>query len=325
VKNKIKNLIFDSNKGKIKLNERASIFFFCLVLATFFWFLSSLSKQYTTNLTIPLEYTSFNKDFILVEEPIDFIEIQVSGNGFELLGEQMSLNRNSLKVNLGEAMKLGNNRFGIPTSKLQNEIYQYLDKDIRFERMTSDSILFKTDKRAMRTFKVIPDIELSFESSYNLMGEITVSPNMVEVSGPQGELDSIQFITTEKLKYDEVNDSLTLTYSFADDKRFQSLDIVPEQISILVPVDKFTEKSFEVPIEWNKDISIRTFPNKVRVVFLVPLSNYEQLTEQDIKAGVNLADGFQKKKKLKVDIKGVPDFAKLLRVDPEKIEFIIKQ
>jgi hypothetical protein len=325
VKNKIKNLIFDSNKGKIKLNERASIFFFCLVLATFFWFLSSLSKQYTTNLTIPLEYTSFNKDFILIEEPIDFIEIQVSGNGFELLGEQMSLNRNSLKVNLGEAMKLGKNRFGIPTSKLQNEVYQYLDKDIRFERMTSDSILFKTDKRAMRTFKVIPDVELSFESSYNLMGEITVSPSMIEVSGPQGELDSIQFITTEKLKYGEVNDSLILTYSFADDKRFQSLDIVPEEVSILVPVDKFTEKSFEVPIEWNKNISIRTFPNKVKVVFLVPLSNYEQLTEQEIKAEVNLTDGFQKKKKLKVNIKGVPDFAKLLRVEPEKIEFIIKQ
>ena len=325
MKNKIKNLIFDSNKGKIKLNERASIFFFCLVLATFFWFLSSLSKQYTTILTIPLEYTSFNKDFILIEEPIDFIKIQVSGNGFELLGEQMSLNRNSLKVNLGDAMKLGKNRFGIPTSKLQNEVYQYLDKDIRFERMTSDSILFKTDKRAMRTFKVIPDVELSFESSYNLMGEITVSPSMVEVSGPKSELDSIQFITTEKLKYGEVNDSLTLTYSFADDKRFQSLDIVPEKVSILVPVDKFTEKSFEVLIEWNKNISIRTFPNKVKVVFLVPLFNYEQLTEQEIKAEVNLTEGFQKKKKLKVNIKGVPDFAKLLRVEPEKIEFIIKQ
>ncbi len=325
MKNKIKNLIFDSNKGKIKLNERASIFFFCLVLATFFWFLSSLSKEYTTNLTIPLEYTSFNKGFILLEEPIDYIEIQVSGNGFELLGEQMSLNRNSLKVNLGEAMKLGKNRFGIPTSKLKNKIYQYLDKDIRFERITSDSILFKTDKRVIRKLKVIPDVDLSFESSYNLMGKITVNPIIVEVSGPEGQLDSLQFITTDKLKFDDVNDSLTLTYNFAKDERFKSLDIVPEQISILVPVDKFTEKSFEIPISWSKDISIRTFPNKVKVVFLVPLTNYEQLMEQDIAAIVNLEDGFQNKKKLKVNIDGIPDFAKLLRIEPEKIEFIIKQ
>ncbi|MDB9964066.1 hypothetical protein OAD50_03230 [Vicingaceae bacterium] len=325
MKNKIKNLIFDSNKGKIKLNERASIFFFCLVLSTFFWFLSSLSKQYTTNLTIPIEYTSFNKDFILTEEPIDFIEIQVSGSGFELLGEQMSLNGNSLKVNLSEALKLGKNRFGIPTSKLQNEIYQYLDKDIRFERMTSDSILFKTDKRVTRSIKVIPDVELSFESSYNLMGEITVNPSMVEISGPQEELDSIQFLTTKKIKYEEVNDSLTITYLLSEDERFQSLDIVPKEVSILVPVDKFTEKSFDLPIEWNNNVSIRTFPKKVKVVFLVPLSNYEQLTEQGIKALVNLTDGFQKKRKLKVEIKGVPDFAILLRIEPEKIEFIIKQ
>ena len=325
MKNKIKNLIFDSNKGKIKLNERASIFFFCLLLATFFWFLSSLSKQYTTNLTIPIEYTSFNKDFILVEDPVEYVEIQVSGNGFELLGEQMSLNRNSITVNLSEAMRLGKNRFGIPTSKLKNEIYEYLDKDIRFERITSDSILFKTDKRVIRKLKVIPKVDLSFESSYNLMGEISSNPNYVEVSGPQGELDSLQFISTEVITRSDVNDSLNITYSFAKDQRYQSLDIVPDEISILVPVDKFTEKSFEVPVTWNKDISIRTFPNKVKVVFLVPLSNYEQLTERDIEAKVNLEKGYEKKKRLKITVEGVPSFAKLLRTEPEKIEFIIKK
>jgi len=157
------------------------------------------------------------------------------------------------------------------------------------------------------------------------MGEITVNPSMVEISGPQEELDSIQFLTTKKIKYEEVNDSLTITYLLSEDERFQSLDIVPKEVSILVPVDKFTEKSFDLPIEWNNNVSIRTFPNMVKVVFLVPLSNYEQLTEQGIKALVNLTDGFQKKRKLKVEIKGVPDFAILLRIEPEKIEFIIKQ
>ena len=325
MKNKIKNLIFDSNKGKIKLNERASIFFFCLVLATFFWFLSSLSKQYTTTLTIPIEYTSFNKNFILVEKPIEFIEIQVSGNGFELLGEQMSLNRNALDVNLQMARRLGKNRFGIATSKLQNEVYKYLDKDIRFERITSDSIIFKTDQRVVRKLKVIPDLEISFESSYNLMGKVSVQPEYVEVSGPKGYLDSLEFITTEKLIEEDVNDSLQLTYDFGSDKRFSNVNIAPEQVSVLVPVDKFTEKTFEVPITWGGKLSIRTFPNKVKVIFLVPLSNYEQLTEREIIAKVDVDSDLKQKKKLKVAIKGVPHFAKLLRIEPEKVEFIIKQ
>jgi hypothetical protein len=325
VKNKIKNLIFDSNKGKIKLNERASIFFFCLVLATFFWFLSSLSKQYTTTLTIPIEYTSFNKNFILVEKPIEFIEIQVSGSGFELLGEQMSLNRNALDVNLQMARRLGKNRFGIATSKLQNEVYKYLDKDIRFERITSDSIIFKTDQRVVRKLKVIPDLDISFESSYNLMGEVSVQPEYVEVSGPKGYLDSLEFLTTKKLKEEDVNDSLQLTYDFGSDKRFFNVNIVPEEVSLLVPVDKFTEKTFEVPITWSGKFSIRTFPNKVKVIFLVPLSNYEQLTEREIIAKVDVDSDLKEKKKLKVAIKGVPHFAKLLRIEPEKVEFIIKQ
>lgn len=261
----------------------------------------------------------------MVEKPIEFIEIQVSGSGFELLGEQMSLNRNALDVNLQQARRLGKNRFGIATSNLQNEVYKYLDKDIRFERITFDSIIFITDQRVVRKLKVIPDLDISFESSYNLMGEVSVQPPYVEVSGPKGYLDSLELITTKKLKEEDVNDSLQLTYDFGSDGRFSNVNIVPEKVSLLVPVDKFTEKTFEVPITWSGNFSIRTFPNKVKVIFLVPLSNYEQLTEREIIAKVDLDSDLKEKKKLKVAIKGVPHFAKLLRIEPEKVEFIIKQ
>lgn len=326
MKNKIKNLIFDSKKGKIKLNERASIFFFCLLLSTFFWFLSSLSKSYTTNLSIPLEYISHNKSFILTEEPIRNIVIKVSGNGFELLGEQMSLNRSSIKVDLSKAIKIGTRRYGIPTSSLENEIYNSLDKDLKLERIVLDSIRFETDSRVERMLKVIPQLELSFESSFNLMGEVIMNPKQVKVSGAKKRIDTLEHLITKKIKREGISDSLTITYDFSKDRALDGLTVEPSKIELLIPVEKFTEKSFDVPVTYDgSQVSIRTFPNKIKAVFLVPLSNYEQLTESEVEAKVEVLGDLRNKKTLQVRMFGTPSFAKLLRIEPEKVEFIIKQ
>jgi len=130
VKSRLKNLLFDSNKGKIKLNEKASIFLLCLGLATFFWFLSSLSKRYTTDLSIPLKYKSYNKEFILLNKPVSKIIVTVSGSGFELLGEQISLDRKEIVVDLTKAVRVNDNRFAILTARLRSQVIKYLDKDL---------------------------------------------------------------------------------------------------------------------------------------------------------------------------------------------------
>ncbi|MBL4707328.1 MAG: hypothetical protein JKY48_02680 [Flavobacteriales bacterium] len=326
MKNKIKSLIFDSKKGKIKLNERASIFFFCLMISTFFWFLSSLSKSYTTNLTIPLEYTSYNKSFILTEDPVQNITIQVSGNGFELLGEQMRLNRNSIRVDLSKAGQLSTYRSGIATSILENEIYNSLDKDLRLERILLDSIHFKTDRRVERMLSVIPKLDLSFESSFNLIGEVLIKPKLIKVSGAKERMDTLKYLITQEIKREDISDSLKIIYDFSKDETLNGLTIEPSKIEILIPVEKFTEKVFDVPISTDgSDVSIRTFPNKVKAVFLVPLSNYEQLTESVIEAKVKINGNLRDKKTLQVKLIGTPSFARLLRIEPEKVEFIIKQ
>lgn len=326
MKNKIKNLIFDSKKGKIKLNERASIFFFCLLLATFFWFLSSLSKSYTTQLQIPLSYTSYNKSFILTEEPSQALTIQVSGNGFELLGEQMSLNRRAIEVDLSKAVRINSNKYGIPTSSLENFIYNSLDKDLKLERMMDDSILLQTDRRVERILKVIPKLELSYKSSFNLMGDVVISPEQLRVSGAKNMMDTLIYLVTEKIVQEELSDSVRIEYDFASNEALSGLTIEPSKIEILVPVGKFTEKAFDVPIKVKGNTaSVRTFPNKVKVIFLVPLPNYEQLTENEVRAEVVIGGDLSDRKTLDVNLVGTPSFAKLLRIEPEKVEFIIKQ
>ena len=326
MKNKIKNLLFDSKKGKVKLNEKASIFFFCLALATFFWFLSSLSKSYTTDLSIPLKYVSYNKEFIITEAPPENIIVTVFGSGFDLLGEQVSLNRNVIKIDLSKAIPLGKNRYGIATQKLTNDILSSLDKDLKFERITTDSIIFFTDKRVSKRLRVVPKMNLTYESSYNLNGEVSIEPSIITVSGPKSEIDTLNFLTTELISEDDLEDSLVITQNLKELKLYKNLTFDPEEIKITIPVEKFTEKIFELEIEVNsKKTDIITFPNKVKVVFLVPLNTYELLQSSDLKAEVNFNSKTANLRKLPIELKGIPSFAKLLRIEPKKVEFIIKQ
>ena len=41
----------------------------CLIIATVLWFLNTLNKEYTTELTYPIRYTDLPKGKLLVSEP----------------------------------------------------------------------------------------------------------------------------------------------------------------------------------------------------------------------------------------------------------------
>lgn len=328
MKDKIKNLLFDSQKGKIKLNDKASIFFFCLLLATFFWFLSSLSKRYTTTLSIPIEYTSFNKSFILMEEPVENLTIRVAGSGFELLGEQMMLNRKSIDVDLSTAKNAGSNRFAIATSSIKNELLTLLDKDLDFIEIQLDSIVLLTEPRITKTINVKTNLNLEFESGYDLHGEVIVEPSEVLVSGPKSSLDTLETIYLKELTISDLDDTTMINVKVLDDNIFEFVKCDPSSLKLTIPVEKFTEKIFEVPIQENVSVSetsIKTFPNNVKVVFSVPLSNYERLLDGDFIAAVEVGETELTQSKLKVVVKGFPTYAKLLRIEPEKVEYIIKK
>ncbi|MEQ8624647.1 MAG: CdaR family protein [Vicingaceae bacterium] len=325
---KIKKLFFDSKKGKIDLDKRVTIFFFCLLLSASFWFLAALSKNYTTNLRVPLKYVKMSDDFLLTEEPPKQIDIKVSGNGFELLGEQMSLDRSAVEVNLNYARPLKNGLYAFSSIRLEANVIEALDKDLNLEQIITDSIIFKTQEKVSLNLPVRPKLKLSFKTGFNIRGKAIITPEMVKVSGPKNIVDSLSFIETKELNYSEIADSVSYTIGFNTNNLHENLTVEPTQVKVFVPVEKFTEKVFNLELETENSVnatSIRTFPNEVKAVFLVPLSQYEGFNEDMILAKVSYNSESKNLKKLEVIIEGIPTFAKLLRLEPDKVEFIIKK
>ena len=261
-----------------------------------------------------------------MDAPTKSIDVKVSGNGFELLGEQVSLNRKAVEVNLEKARQINQQLYGFATKSVREDILNSLDKDLNFEQIITDSIFFKTQMRLKKKLSITPKLDLSYKTSFNLLGKVIVKPAIVTALGPKDQLDSLIDVETDLITRENISDSIVIQYDLNKEKKYENIKFEPSTVEIIVPVDKFTEKVFELGLEVRtklKGVQVRTFPNKVRAAFLVPLSNYEQFTKGELSAKVELEE--EGSEKLKVEVEGIPSYAKLLRVEPNRVEFIIKK
>lgn len=325
-----KRFFLESKEGKVKLSQKASIFSFCLILSTFFWFLSSLSKNYTTDLSFPLEYVGYSNNFILVEEPASAIKGQVFGSGYELIGEQFSLNRKAIEIDLKttRASKTKSTYF-ILTKRLREDVDERLDQDIQLQYLKPDTIFFMTQKRVSKTVPVINKLEMDFESGYQIRGEAVIKPNRVKISGPKSYIDTLQFILTEEKELGDLDDSTEVDLKLVIPQNVNGIQLELEQVKAFIPVEKFTEKEIEVDLDIitsSSKTEIKTFPSKVTVKVLVPISLYENLDQSLIQAKIRYKMSRDKEaNKLPVSIEGLPKYAKLIRIEPDRVEFILRK
>jgi hypothetical protein len=108
----------------------------------------------------------------------------------------------------------------------------------------------------------------------------------------------------------------------------EGVKLEPEQVRVLIPVEKFTEKELNLRIRVKNEVDqrqIRTYPKELTATFIVPLSMYEYLDTSMIKSTVLFGSEDLNKKQLNIELNGVPPYARLIRKDVDKVEFIIKE
>lgn len=283
-----------------------------------------------TTLSVPLEYTSLSEDFILTKSPPESIDIRVSGSGFELLGEQMFLNRKKTLVDLSLARPTKTaNRYFILTSILKNELLRNIDTDIELLNIIDDSLFLNTEKRLSKKISISANVELKFKDGYKQRGEIVINPSEVTLSGPQKYIDSVHTLFTAAITPKKLKDSLRTTVALLIPEDIKGVAVKPKNVEVLIPVEKYTEKVLKLAVKREVDDGnthqLQTFPDEVEVTILVPLSKYNSLNESTLTAVVVYTKAQAERKKLSVRILNIPKYALLSKVEPERVEYILKK
>lgn len=310
----------------IKLNKterrKVAVFFSCLAISVLAWLFFALSNQYEYNIKTVVDYTNLpqNKAFHPLQS--DTVTLQIEGTGWELLFSKMNLIPQTIKVNL----KALASRNYITFSEQLKSINRSLPPQQRIISVLPDTLYFDFSSRSVKKVPVVLLYQIKFDRGFNISDSVAITPSYVTVTGPKEDIVNIERWDTDTLHAKQTKTAINTRITLRQPSK--NITIYPSTVDVQVPVSEFTEKSFDLPIAVinnGKNAGVKLLPSKVRVTFLVSLNDYAGITRDDFAAIVDL-DNWSKRnyKELPVVLKESPPFCKILKMEPDMVDFIIE-
>ncbi|MBC6111338.1 YbbR-like domain-containing protein [Pedobacter fastidiosus] len=296
----------------------------CLVLAVAAWLFMALNNKYVYTAKTVLIYKNFPQKRAFHPLQSDTVDLQVEGTGWQLLFARLRISPQSIAVSLNQ---LNTKEFVVFSDQLYN-VNKQLESSQKVISVKPDTLYFDFTKRTVKRVPIKLIQKVDFAKQYGVSSEILLNPKFVTVTGPIEELEKINSWSTDTLKLKNVQSSAKARV-WMQHSTHKNVSIFPSSVEVKLPVDEFTEKTIEVPLKIinNRNYnSIKLYPKKVKVTFLVALSNYDQVDEGFITATVD-ADEWQSlhHNQLTIKITEFPDYCKLISIYPSKIDFIVEK
>lgn len=306
--------------------ERRRVFSFvvCLVLAIAAWFLLALNNKYNYSAKTVLIFKNSPTQRAFYPLQSDTVNLNIQGTGWQLLFSRLRISPPSISINLNQL----NNKDFIVCSEQLPYINKQLGSTQKVISIKPDTLYFDFAKRIVKKvpIKLIKNIE--FEKQYGLNGDIILKPNFVKVAGPIEELNKINAWFTDTLKLKNLQNSTSVKVALQQNIQ-KNITIYPAFVDVKIPVDEFTEKTIEIPLEVvnNKNFyNIKLYPKKVKVTFMVALNDYYQVDESFITAAVDVNEWFKKRhNRFTVKLTEFPDYCKLVSILPSNVDFVVEK
>lgn len=304
--------------------RRISLFLVCFIFAVGAWMFFALSNRYVYQVRTLVRFVNFpeNKAFHSLQS--DTLKLQVEGTGWQLLFSKLRINPQSVDINLKELRK----QTYISLSDQLSYINQQFASTQKVVYVQPDTLYFDFSSRAVKKIPIRLVQNIQFKSNYGISDSVRISPDYVTVTGPLEELALIDYWTTDTLSMKDVSGSINTKIPLQRPSQ-ANINIYPGIVDLRLLVDEFTEKVIEVPVKvLNNDefSNIKLLPDKVKITFLTALSNYPKIERGNFEISVDLNNWKEKGyKQLPVKVSLFPDFCKLVKIEPQNIDFIIQK
>lgn len=303
--------------------RRVSVFLTCLLLAVFAWLYFALSNNYEYKVNSKINFIDppLNKAYHPLQD--DTITLKVQGTGWQLLFSKFKSRNKIVNVSL-KGLNAAN---FITVSSQLRDINRQFESNQKVVSVLPDTLFFDFTTRITKQVPVKLLYKLSFQKAYGISGPIKLEPTSVIVTGPAEDLNKITSWKTDSLLMTEVGSPISAKLSFQKGPK-SNVDMYPKFVKVTVPVEEFTEKILEIPIEVvnNPGWEVKIVPDKAQIVLLTALSKYPKIDRESIKVCVDL-DKWRKNKysQLPLQITQFPAFCKLVRTEPQIVDFMVKE
>lgn len=316
----------NSKQKKIKSNKKVRIFALFFLLSALFWLLIKLSREYTTTTEVLISYKDLPENKILQKEKKDKLSVKIKSIGFNLFKNKIS--NNELEVSLKNIKKKKGTTYYYLTSSLIDDLSDDFSKS-QVVAIEPDTVYVDLSKSISKKVKVVPNLEVQYQTGYNLSGDLKITPTEITITGPSSQIDTIKTIRTEELVLKSVNNSINETVTIIKNEGLDKVRYSAEEVEISGLVEKFTERSittnFKI-INIAKDYKINTFPKEVSLVFKIGLSDFNKISASDFEVVCDFKEASDNDLNFLIPkITKKPSLVKNVKIVPNKIDFLLEK
>ncbi|WP_185214225.1 YbbR-like domain-containing protein [Sphingobacterium mizutaii] len=304
--------------------RKLSIFLRCIIISFLAWTLFAISSDYTFTKKASMSYVNLpeNKAFHPLQS--DTVTVKIKMSGWKVFMERLHPDTAKIQVDLSGLKSRNFIVFGNQIGFINRQF----PTDKQVIAVSPDTLYFDFSKQTQRKVPVKAVESLTFQRQYGVIGETRTNPEYVTITGPLEDVASIEYLETDTIKGKDVNTDVR-TVAYLNKQQRTNITIYPTFAEVIVPVGEITEKVIELPIKVENSkgyTSVRVLPSKVRATILLAVKDYNKYTSRDFEAVVDL-DAWKDHKvsSLPVIITKMPDYVKVLSVEPQNVDFFVRR
>lgn len=320
----------------LKNRKRFGAFALCTLLAIMAWLLVILGKTYITQLSFPVTFINEQNNYLLNTNETDIIQIEVKGSGFNLLRSNFINEHTPITMYLTKLLKTTNEiELNLNSEPYISSINAQIPYGLSIIRIQPNAIHFTLRKKHSKRVPIKFSALLSYAPKFFITEPITIQPKTLELFGDSIALSTIKEVSTENFTQKNLQANVAQTLAIKLPEGIKNISANVQKVYVSIIIEEFTEAKFTLPVQVTNipdKKTIKTFPDKVPITCLVPLSKFKQVTATDFSliadyAQVSISENNIKSNynnKLKLLLNKQPSYVRNVKLSTEKVEFIYK-
>lgn len=248
--------------------ERIAVFIVAYIMAMSLWFIVNLNGDYNISINVPVEPGNIPDDMALVEDLPEFVQVEVSGDGWKLVN--LFNNPPSVLVDITEG-----------EVNLFDQVRQRftVEQDVLVLKVQPFLVNIGLEPKISKLVPIRLHTDIEYMNRYGLIGETSINPDSLMITGASSQVADIsEWIISDTLKLSEVREDILTTIPIVSIDPLIETSL--EEIEFSANVSEFTEGETSVYIRTRglpRGQVINYNPSAVLIRFDVPLEQYAEI------------------------------------------------
>ena len=309
-----------SNIRQFKLQEDRAILLSCFGIALVFWVLVKLSQVYTSQKQVSFQWDT-PEDLALVNIPPTDVLVTLKGTGWNLMFEYLANATIPIRFDIEEA-----GAFRLNRAQLRGEIFSALaSKELDITELNYDEIDLRAEEKISKRVPVFNRLQLDFASEHHLSAPPVMEPDSVTLTGAVSLIGDLVSWPTDSVRFAGLRNRTSTEVPLQVPP--PEIQLSQPSVKVTIPVEAYTEKSFFVPVSLvnRPSDSLKVFPDKIKISFVVGLSQYDSIhyTDFRLEADLKAASIEKGKNTVPVNLTQEPEAVRNVVLSRNSVEFFI--